>query len=64
MEEKYKPDAASIKVSEKNNGGARDGAQGEPGMLEKQTRTRRLFSTPQLFAFSLVYLGTWYSIAT
>lgn len=64
MEEKNKPDAASVNVSEKNDGGARDSAQGGAGMLEKQTRTRRLFSTPQLFAFSLVYLGTWYSIAT
>ncbi|KAG8162111.1 hypothetical protein KVR01_007876 [Diaporthe batatas] len=64
MEEKGKRDAASINVSEKNDGGARDSAEGGSGMLEKQTRTRRLFSTPQLFAFSLVYLGTWYSIAT
>ncbi|KAM0814827.1 putative Amino acid/polyamine transporter I [Seiridium cardinale] len=30
-------------------------------VLEKQTRTRRLFSSVQLFAFNLVYLGTWYS---
>lgn len=30
-------------------------------ILEKQTRTRRLFSTAQLFAFNIVYLGTWYS---
>ncbi|KAH8204505.1 hypothetical protein TruAng_001279 [Truncatella angustata] len=29
--------------------------------LEQQTRTRRLFSSAQLFAFNLVYLGTWYS---
>jgi hypothetical protein len=29
--------------------------------MEKQTRTRRLFSGPQLFAFNLVYLGIWYS---
>lgn len=32
-------------------------------LLETQTRTRRLFSQAQLFAFSLVYLGTWYSTA-
>jgi hypothetical protein len=28
--------------------------------LEKQAITRRLFSTPQLSAFNIVYLGTWY----
>lgn len=32
-------------------------------LLEAQTRTRRLFSQAQLFAFSLVYLGTWFSSA-
>ncbi|KAH8777343.1 amino acid permease [Diaporthe sp. PMI_573] len=64
MEEKDTPDVASTNVSEQNDDIARDNAQGGAGMLEKQTRTRRLFNTPQLFAFSLVYLGTWYSIAT
>jgi hypothetical protein len=64
MEEKDTPDVASTNVSEQNDDVARDNAQGGAGMLEKQTRTRRLFNTPQLFAFSLVYLGTWYSIAT
>lgn len=32
-------------------------------LLQEQTRTRRLFSTPQLFAFSVVYLGTGYYVA-
>lgn len=32
-------------------------------LLETQTRTRRLFSQAQLFAFSLVCLGTWFSTA-
>lgn len=32
-------------------------------LLKEQTRTRRLFSTPQLFAFSIVYLGTGYYVA-
>lgn len=64
MEEKDQPDVASVNVSDQSDGVPRDNAQGGVGMLEKQTRTRRLFSTPQLFAFSLVYLGTWYSIAT
>lgn len=64
MKEKDRPDVASINVSDHSDGVPRDNPQGGAGMLEKQTRTRRLFSTPQLFAFSLVYLGTWYSIAT
>jgi choline transport protein len=68
MDEKGGPDVASLNVSDRGSDGvARDaGPKGAAasGMLEKQTRTRRLFSTPQLFAFSLVYLGTWYSIAT
>lgn len=32
-------------------------------LVQAQTRTRRLFSTPQLFAFSVVYLGTGYYVA-
>ncbi|KXJ96816.1 amino acid permease [Microdochium bolleyi] len=27
--------------------------------VEKQTRTRRLFSMPQIFCFSLMYMATW-----
>lgn len=34
-----------------------------PAALLEQTRTRRLFYYPQLFSFSLVYLGTWYCTA-
>lgn len=64
MEEKDKNKVSSINVSEQNDAVARDDAKRGAATLEKQTRTRRLFSTPQLFAFSLVYLGTWYSIAT
>lgn len=30
-----------------------------PSLLEKQTRTRRLFSAVQLFGFSFMSLGTW-----
>jgi hypothetical protein len=37
--------------------------QQDQSLLEKQTRTRRLFSRSQLFAFSLVYLGTGYYVA-
>lgn len=35
----------------------------DQSLLEKQTRTLRLFSRCQLFAFSLVYLGTGYYVA-
>lgn len=38
-------------------------AQQDQSLLEKQTRTLRLFSRLQLFAFSLVYLGTGYYVA-
>lgn len=31
----------------------------DASLLEKQTRTRRLFSSTQLFFFSLCYMGTW-----
>lgn len=53
---------SSIKVSEDSpDPGA--SKQDTASIIEKQTRTRRLFSMPQLFAFALVYLGTWYSVA-
>lgn len=39
--------------------GRKDGS----SALETQTRTRRLFSLPQLFSFSLVYMATWYCVA-
>lgn len=32
-------------------------------LMETQTCTRRLFSQAQLFAFSMVYLGVWFSTA-
>lgn len=38
-------------------------AQQDQSLLEKQTRTLRIFSRSQLFAFSLVYLGTGYYVA-
>ncbi|KAF3011479.1 hypothetical protein E8E14_006118 [Neopestalotiopsis sp. 37M] len=42
---------------------AMDKTGSETSSLEKQTRTRRLFSSSQLFAFNIVYLGTWYYTA-
>lgn len=64
MGEKDENGVSSIKVSEQNDAAAQDGAKTGADTLEEHTRTRRSFSTPQLFAFSLVYVGTWYSIAT
>lgn len=32
-------------------------------LIERQTRTRRLFSYAQLVAFELVYMGTWSATA-
>lgn len=32
--------------------------------VEKQTRTRRIFSFPQLFAFSLTYMALWEGMCT
>lgn len=34
----------------------------DASLLEKQTRTRRLFSSTQLFFFSMCYLGTWAAV--
>lgn len=51
---------SDIKVSEQGSGGRPDSA----SLIEKQTRTRRLFSTSQLFAFSLVYFVTWGGLGT
>lgn len=61
-----KRELSSMVVSERNDptvsayGGAGKDA---ISIVEKQTRTRRLFSFSQLFSFSLVYLGTWYCTA-
>lgn len=35
----------------------------DQSLVERQTRTRRLFSYAQLVAFELVYMGTWSSTA-
>jgi len=31
-----------------------------PATIESQTRVRRLFSTAQIFMFSLTYMGLWF----
>ena len=35
-----------------------------PGTIESQTRVRRLFSTAQIFMFSLTYMGLWEGMCT
>lgn len=56
-----KHESGSINVSEK--AATFDNRKDGPSALETQTRTRRLFSLPQLFSFSLVYMATWYCVA-
>lgn len=34
----------------------------DASLLEKQTRTRRLFSSTTLFFFSMCYMGTWFAV--
>ncbi|KXJ91878.1 amino acid/polyamine transporter I [Microdochium bolleyi] len=36
----------------------------DESVLEKQTRTRKVFSLPQLYAFSLMYLVTWIAMGS
>ncbi|KAH7026622.1 amino acid/polyamine transporter I [Microdochium trichocladiopsis] len=36
----------------------------DASVLEKQTRTRKLFTLPQLYAFSLMYLVTWIAMGS
>lgn len=55
-----KQQSGSINVSEK---AATFGSPKDDSALATQTRTRRLFSLPQLFSFSLVYMATWYCVA-
>lgn len=52
---------ADIKVAERNGS---SGGVDSASLIERQTRTRRLFSTSQLFAFSLVYFVTWAGLGT
>lgn len=49
------PDQKSFEVSDKPV---------DAEAFEDQTRTRRLFSTSQLFAFSLTYMAVWEGMCT
>lgn len=52
---------ASTKLSEDSRNPDRE--EHVASLVEQQTRTLRLFSMSQLFAFVLLYLGTWHSVA-
>lgn len=54
------PVASAERASDSQSPVSSNGApQEDAAFLQKQTRTRRLFNEKQLFAFSLVYMGTW-----
>lgn len=63
MESNDKHELSTIKVHDQNSLAAVDSPKDGSSVLVAQTRTRRLFSLPQLFSFSLVYMATWYCVA-
>lgn len=63
MENDDKQELSTIKVYDQSSPPAVDGSKDGSSILVTQTRTRRLFSLPQLFSFSLVYMATWYCVA-
>lgn len=63
MESNDKHELSTIKVHDRNSPAAVNSPKDGSSVLVAQTRTRRLFSLPQLFSFSLVYMATWYCVA-
>lgn len=63
METNDKQELSTIKVHDRNSSAVVDSPKDGSSVLVAQTRTRRLFSLPQLFSFSLVYMATWYCVA-
>lgn len=63
MESNDKHELSTIKLHDRNSLAVVDSPKDGPSVLVAQTRTRRLFSLPQLFSFSLVYMATWYCVA-
>lgn len=55
----YELSVSKLNVTEPNVQEKQDKPPENASILEKQTRTRRLFSSAQLFCFSLIYLVTW-----
>ncbi|KAH7040331.1 amino acid permease [Microdochium trichocladiopsis] len=54
-----KVELTQVNVSPSKDRSGHPTARDDVSYLEKQTRTRRLFSSAQIFCFSLVYFGTW-----
>lgn len=57
-----RPTSRELASTLKSQESSRSSPQENAAFLEKQTRTRRLFNEKQLFAFSLVYMGTWSAV--
>lgn len=55
----YELTVSKFNATESNVQEKQDKPPENASILEKQTRTRRLFSSAQLFCFSLIYLVTW-----
>lgn len=53
------PDTIELDTKDVSNVAVDNGDLSDQNSLEKQTRTRRLFSGAQLFAFSLTYMAVW-----
>lgn len=52
-------EAIELETKDVSNVAVSNGDDADHNSLEKQTRTRRLFSGAQLFAFSLTYMAVW-----
>lgn len=63
METDDKHELSTVKVHDRPSPATVDSPKDGSSILVAQTRTRRLFSLPQLFSFSLVYMATWYCVA-
>lgn len=59
-----KIELTQVNVSHGNGKSGPPAPRDDASFIETQTRTRRLFSSAQIFCFALVYFGTWSSIGT
>lgn len=59
MDADEKTGRLSVGISEKTLPAFLNHSSYSQSLIERQTRTRRLFSYAQLVAFELVYMGTW-----
>ncbi|ORY68646.1 amino acid/polyamine transporter I [Pseudomassariella vexata] len=60
-DDKYQLNAANVLEEEPSSQSPQNGSVDET-LVYAQTRTRRLFNEKQLFAFSLVYMGSWNAV--